>query len=305
MVELNNFYYLFGTNTHLLNKYKKLFLLKKERDNYTIEYLKESLPNPIFNFFTDKTLYLLDPSDFNDDQLLSWLDTLDQTYVLFTSNKRCDFLIKKLKPSNVKEFKTPDFFHQKSEATSFLISELKSYGKTIAPNLASIIVQKCGVDYGILSFEAFKINHISSNIDIQIQDIQGVLADTADSPLASFMESLSIKSDREILRQLFLLKKSLPEGGIISVCTYIAPTVLKWLAASTLSEEGRTITESATLLGLNPWYYENTILPSARQWGVKKLQTLVKHLAECHRLGLSGAFNPWGHFESGLLELLG
>ena len=97
MVELNNFYYLFGTNTHLLNKYKKLFLLKKERDNYTIEYLKESLPNPIFNFFTDKTLYLLDPSDFNDDQLLSWLDTLDQTYVLFTSNKRCDFLIKKLK----------------------------------------------------------------------------------------------------------------------------------------------------------------------------------------------------------------
>lgn len=301
-----NVFYIHGSNQFLVRRAVSQFLTKKTGEGFCIEDISEFLPPLVFNFTGEKTLYCinLENSELDPDNILGWSENLDDSILLIFGFKSEKKLIKEIPKNQQREFLQPDIFKQAEYAESFFNSEIKALGNSISSDLTKSVIQKCGTDLGFLSFEALKVHHVATQSEINISDLQGVLSDFSEIPLAVFLDCLAELNLKRTLRTLARARTQLGPSGLVSLCAFCTPTVLKWLAAADLDARGVSLTESSASLGINPWYYENKVLPTARKWGLAKLKGFSSHLAKSQRLALSGAIDSWTYFETGLVLLL-
>lgn len=238
-------------------------------------------------------------------RLLLWYDGEPDARTSFAKN------LDKLPKGTVKRYDAPSDFKAEAEAALFLFNELKGHGYAISADLAQAMVERTGFDYGVLSFEALKLRMLvdaegGESKEITTAHVRQSLAALGDTTSLQFIDALRSRSPKRISQALSRIRKMSPNGSgaVKELVGRTLSTVTLALQAADLHERNKDPKDAAAIVGQNPWYYENKVLPFAKAWGRQRLCELVKHFCKSDRAVMLGSVDPWIAFEVGVLRLV-
>lgn len=214
----------------------------------------------------------------------------------------------KLPKGVVKHFTAPTDFKAEGEAAVFLVNEMKAHGYALSADMAQAMVARAGTDYGVLAFEALKLSALAkanAAEEITPQMVSQTLAALGDATAIQFIDALRTRNPKQIARILSRIRRMAPNGSgaVKEMVGRTLTTLMLVLQAADFHERGKDSKEAAVIVGQNPWYYDNKIVPFAKTWGRQRLSELVKHFCVCDRSVLFGVVDPWIAFEIGILRL--
>ena len=188
-------------------------------------------------------------------------------------------------------------------AVEFVSSEAASYGKTMRTPLIHALVDRVGVDLGVLAFEVSKMAMLAdsrSTDAIDLPEVKGGMAAIAEASVFPILSALGSRDRKKLSRALGRTRKTSKADPTMRICRFLGSSVIKWMQASYL--DALPPKEAASELGINPWHFENNILPPAKRWGKAGTVRLIGDLAAAERAVLNGARNPWLVLVSRLLS---
>lgn len=194
--------------------------------------------------------------------------------------------------ANHKSFPEPKSWEASKVAVEFIQEEVKRLGSpALEPSLAEAWVQRVGSDLGVLFFEVEKAVLLSEGVALTPDHIKGAMAPVAEASLIPVSDALGVKNVSRLVRSLDFLRQTSKTDPTMRVCRFLEPLVYKWLQAVHL--DALPPAAAAQELGVNPWYFENKVLPMARRWGKQGTVRLVSDLAAGERAVLNGLVDPW------------
>jgi len=197
-------------------------------------------------------------------------------------------------------FKKPEKWDAPKVATTFVLDEVKSYGKTMTPAFAAALVGRAGSDLGILAFEIQKIVMLAGDSEvIEASHIAGGMSEVAEAAVGPILDALAVRDPKKLSRALAKVKRTSPRDPTIHICRFLGPTVIKWMQAVHLDHMPPKV--AAAEIKMSPWYFENKILPAAERWGKKGTVRPIGDLAASERAMLNGAVSGWVVLTSRLL----
>lgn len=195
---------------------------------------------------------------------------------------------------------------QNEQAENFIMYEAKRYGKLLSSNIARVLVHLIGCDLGVLSFEVLKICtlcDVDGSDEVKKEHVKGAIARVTEASLMPFSNAVGKRSLKEVLRQADRIEGSHIGDPTMRVCGFLTPQVLKWVVGSSLRDRGMTAKDMAELMGENPWYFKNQVLPSIVSWGYQNSKKLLSCISVSERSVKQGVISPWTSFLCRLLEL--
>ena len=242
-------------------------------------------------------------ADESAPRLLLWHEGEPDARTSFAKN------LDKLPKGTVKHYTAPSDFKAEGEAAIFLSNEMKNYGYTLEASLAQAMVARAGTDFGVLSFEAMKLNALlkANNAEAITPQLVGqALASLGDTTALQFIDALRTRNPKQVAFILARIRRMAPNGSgaVKEMVGRTLTTLMLVLQAADFYERGKDSKEAAVIVGQNPWYYDNKIVPFAKTWGRKRLAELVKHFCTCDRSVLFGVVDPWISFEIGILRIV-
>jgi len=195
---------------------------------------------------------------------------------------------------------------QEEEAVAFAVKEAKGeHGLELSVPLAKAMVTRIGSDCGVLVFELRKIAALASLTDskavlpVHIREAKAELLEASVGPL---LDALQAKNRKGVVRQMDLIYATSKSDPTIRVVRSIKYSALLWLKATTL--DNLPPKAAAAELGINPWYFQNKVLPVARSWGKVRVIRLIRVLAASERAVFGGYQRPWVFFGASLMKVL-
>jgi len=199
--------------------------------------------------------------------------------------------------ANVKECKTPAKKWEIPEKyAAFCVQEAKKRGLTLDGGLAGAIVERAGANLGVLSFEILKLVMLAQAEGVTVitpDNVKASLAVLLEAEVQPVIVALSGRNQKRLSTTLERLRQTTRDDATIPVCRSLSSSVLRWFSVADLREQGKSPDEAALLLGQNPWFYRNKLLPQVSRWSRRDLLELFRALAISERKALSGAVNPW------------
>ena len=196
-----------------------------------------------------------------------------------------------------KNFSLPDKEYKVRElAREFCVSEAKAGGKLFDPAHADALLDRVGLDFGILSFEILKMVTLAKVLDSPAitPEIMGhSMAALADASLSPLTDAVAARDKIRVLAVLNRIKKTFAKDPVQSVCGWLSKSALDWLAMLDLRERGVSADDAAEKLSINPWLYKNILAPKIQRWTKRDAVRLVQALAESQRAVLNGHAHPW------------
>jgi len=203
-------------------------------------------------------------------------------------------------------FEQPDRWKAPEEAASFVVKEAHVQGFKIDPALASAIVSKVGVDFGMLAFEVFKSGVLAQargSDKILPEHVKQTMATIGEATFDGLFKAMETAHPKRLARALSQIRAKSRQDMTMGVCRSVGPLAVKWLCSASMKEAGMSDTVAASTMGLNPWYYRNKIVPVAQVWGKSRLEQLVAAFASSERAVLSGQLDPWAGLTCRLLRV--
>lgn len=236
-------------------------------------------------------------------RLLLWYEGEPDARTTFAKN------LEKLPKGIVRHFTLPSDFKAEGEAAIFLVAEMKAHGYELSADLAQAMIARIGTDLGVLSFEALKLNALLKATEqetITGSLVGQSLAALGDATSLQFLDALRTRNPKTVSRILTRFRKSSPNGSgaVKELVGRTLSTLTLTLQAADYHERGKEPKEAAGLVGQNPWYYENKILPFAKTWGRQRLRDLIAHFCKSDRSVMFGTVDPWISFEIGILRIV-
>ena len=191
-------------------------------------------------------------------------------------------------------FSAPKAWDADKDATKFVLSETKLVGKTITERLAQALVHRVGNDFGVLAYELRKMAALADangSDAITKVEVKGGMAELAELSAGRIMDAFRVQNEKQLAKALDAHHKRSSTDPTMLVIRMIYSEASKWLQAISLSELPPK--DAAAELFLNPWYFENKVLPVAKAWGERRIIHLIKRLALCERAVLGGHVSPW------------
>lgn len=198
-----------------------------------------------------------------------------------------------------KSFPKPKEWDAPAVASEFVIAEMTRYGKTIPRPLAGALVQRVGFDLGMLSFECLKIATLADGATIEPDHVKGGMAQIAEAAVGPILDALETRNRKKLVKALDRVRATSKYDPTMRISRFLGSTVQKWLQAVYLENLPPRV--AAQELGLNPWYFENKVLPAANRWGKEGVVRLTHDLAAAERSVLNGAISPWTILSARLL----
>lgn len=202
-----------------------------------------------------------------------------------------------------KNFPLPTTWKAGDVATAFLQEEAQRYGQQFPLPLATALTQRSGTDLGVLAYEVEKIS-ILAKLDgvsvIEAKHVSRGMAPIAEASVLPITDALAMKQPKRLVKALAELKRTTKEDQTMRVSGLVASSAMKWMQAAYL--DALPPKAAAEELGVNPWYFEQKILPAAQRWGKLGTVRLIADLAVAERAVLNGALDPWVVLTSRLLH---
>lgn len=227
----------------------------------------------------------------------------DSTYILLLHvegnvDARTKFgkLVKKLGNQH-RAFPSPKSWEADTAAVDFVVEEAKTrFRKAIGKKTAQALVSVVGPDLGILHYELLKASTLAEaqkSSTIEIPHVKGSIAPLAEADVFPAIRALEDRNLKRVIRCLDRIKKTARSDPTMKVCRIMGATVTRWVQAAALDDQGYEPDESATMLGINPWFYKRKVLPTAQRWKQDGVLRLVHALAQSERAILNGHVDPW------------
>jgi len=202
-------------------------------------------------------------------------------------------------------FTSPSPWKADEVAAEFCVEEAKRYDKTLTVKIAKALVSVIGTDLGVLYYEVLKaatLAEAEGSTSIEVAHVRGSKAPLAEAEIAPVIRALEALDMPRVFRSLGRVNATSKGDPTIKTCRFIAAMALKWVAAANLEALGYTAKDAADTLKMNPWYYENKVLPPAVRWGVPRLGHLLDAAARSERAVKLGHVDPWTAFQARLAK---
>lgn len=209
--------------------------------------------------------------------------------------------------AQTKLFTLPAFYKLDEHAAGYARELSKAKGVDLPDGLARAMVKLAGNDLGVISFEVDKAVRLATALGVKVLEpahLRGTVASLTEQDGSAVLDALGTRRARVISDELARYKASKKGDPTIELCgKSLTPTVLRWLQAAYLQSTGTAPASAASRVGSNPWYWENKVLPHARNWGVDGCRGLLGAVSSAQKSVFDGALNPWGLLESSILRL--
>jgi DNA polymerase III delta subunit len=191
-------------------------------------------------------------------------------------------------------FPKPSDWKAPEEAAEFAVEEAKLHGKTLEPNMAVALVRLVGADFGVVAFEILKMSVLADSRGSKVigkDEIRDGRAELTQADVGPIIEALRRRQKQGLLKALTRIKERSKDDPTMYVARTVGAEALRWLQAASL--DALPPKQAAQQLGINPWFFENKVLPVAKAWGVPRLTKLIKALAQAERGVFDGHISPW------------
>jgi DNA polymerase III delta subunit len=208
-------------------------------------------------------------------------------------------------PAQTKTFSLPAFYKLDEYAADYARELTRARGVDLPDGLARALVKKVGNDLGVISFEIDKVLRLVGGVKVlEPVHFRGTIAALSELDGGFVADALGTRNVKLLSDELFRYKTSKRGDPTIELCgRTLTPTVFKWLQAAYLHTKEMSIMTAAGRVSASPWYWENKVLPCAKNWGVEGCQNLLSVVAKAQTAVFEGAINPWGILSSGVLKL--
>lgn len=183
----------------------------------------------------------------------------------------------------------------------------RPHGKKLDMALANALVERAGSDFGVVAFEiekAVTLANIQGSDTITPEILKATMASLLPVNIGPLIDALAARKKAALAKALARVRQThKKEDPTMHVCRFLGESVVKWMQAAYL--DALPVNEAAREVGINPWRYENIILPAARRWGREGTVRLVSDLAASERAVLNGAVSPWNVLSARLLAACG
>ncbi len=193
-----------------------------------------------------------------------------------------------------KAFSKPKEWDAPKVAAKFVLSEVNLQGMTMENNLIHALIDRSGSDLGVLAFEVDKmvlLAQATGTTKIGSVQVKGAMAPIAEASIAPIVDALVRRDRKRLSKALTQLRKTSKYDPTMRICGFLGSSVTKWVQAAHLDHMPPKA--AAAELKINPWYFENKILPPAQRWGKEGTIRLASALAASERAVLRGAVSPW------------
>lgn len=307
-----------GSDGHRRRKFVRDFEAKFVRDGYQIHRLDgadrdvlQGVISSVGVLFSNNTLVVVThPEKVKSEDLADHLaDPSPYLLVLLVSedDKPSGGVLDGFPAANTKLFSLPPFYKLDEYAADYAIELCRSRGVSLPELLARALVKKVGNDLGVVAFEIDKAVRLVQTLGVKVLEpshIKATMAALVELDGGAVVDALGTRNGRLISDELARYRKSKKGDPTIEVCgRTLTPAILRWLQASFLHGSGTPPASAAGRVGSSPWYWEHKVLPPARNWGVDGCRDLLGVVAKAQESVFSGAVNPWGILESGVLRL--
>lgn len=207
-----------------------------------------------------------------------------------------------------RHYPVPKEWQAEEVAAKFCVDEAQRNGKTLTMELAPKIVERVGMDLGVLSFEILKMSLLASAegaTALTPAIIAGGIAPLLEASLRPLVDALAAKNKVQLCKVLTRIRKTTKKDPTIHVCRWLGTTATSWLMTISLRDKGMNADDAANLLKLNPYFYKNQVLPKVRYWTLSEVSGLIKALAKSERAVFNGHISPWVGLSARLLLACG
>ena len=201
------------------------------------------------------------------------------------------------------QFSCPNKWQAEDAAVEFAVKEAGRQGKSLDKNLATALVRLVGSDFGVLVFEVLKMSILAEargKSSIGKEEIRDGRAELIEASVSPIIDSLRLRRKSSLIKAMDRLMSSSKDDPTLRLCRILGSEAMKWLQAASL--DALPPKQAAQELGINPWYFENKILPVAKSWGKDRILKLVHALAQAERAVLQGDISPWVGLKCRLLD---
>jgi DNA polymerase III delta subunit len=263
--------------------------------------------------FASPTLVLVrNPEKVNLDVVKAHNGAGDNTYLLVfhiegNPDGRTKFgkFVKSLDKQH-RSFPSPPSWKADEIAVEFCVEEAKRRNKGMSMKTSQALVSVVGSDLGILFYEILKAATYAESqgsTEIDFAHVKGTFASLSQAEVFPVVRALGELNLERVLRNLKRVKDTSRTDPTMKVCRVVGASVLRWLAAITLHEQGYSDDEAASMMGQkSKWFYQTKILAPAQAWGQKNLMRLVHAIALSERALLSGQVDPWTGLETRIVR---
>lgn len=216
-------------------------------------------------------------------------------------------LPKLLKGYMVQTLDEPKYDNQKRGwCASFVEEYVTKSGKKISKDLCVAIVNKVGLDLGLLKFEVLKyVTLAGDEEEITPRMVAGVLSDLQGPNSSELIDAVVSCDRRRFLKVCDRIEKSSPQDQTMAVCNGLLFYTLRQLFEVGVRLKDRQSVETiCSELGKNPWLVENILKPQLRALSLEKIILLIGALYECEDSVLKGSRDPWSKFKLKVLGIL-
>ena len=205
-----------------------------------------------------------------------------------------------------------------SIAAKFCTAEAQRYGKTLADDIAEVLVKRCGTNYGFLAFEIQKyaiLAEARGQDKIRAEELRDAMATLGEVSLDGVKEALAAKNAKRLASALERVRKG-SKDPVMGLCGFLDALILGrksdsrndkpsvgWIHLSVLVSQGKGFEQIAAHTGLNPWFCQKQLLPEVKAWSPKDLIQLLQAVSATRRGVLTGQSDPWTGLVARLLYL--
>lgn len=226
----------------------------------------------------------------------------------WTSDANVDFLIlvPKIKKfswmdrvTKQNEIKAPKPWEEEDAATIFVHKTLTLNRRIIPDDIARAIVTAVGTDYGILSFEIWKILMASSEGEtLSIDTIKQVVSPSGSPDGEKIISAIARRNPKSLVLTMDKIEKnSSSDPTMMITLAFLQPTFIRWH----FCQRAGSADAAASALSMNKWVVENKIYPLATLVGSARTGNLIKAVAAAHA-AVSEGKRAWDILKFGILN---
>lgn len=306
--------YLAGSETYLRGRELRKAILGAEIGGRTVhrvssqEDLEDVMEGSVM--FTSTKLVIVEDPESVDPELIRDHKDSDTTLLLYRTGDpdKKDAVWGVIPKAYRLHYQRPPKWKMLDHRVRFFQKEVESHGLSVSRALSEAVVRRVGDDLGVLAFESLKAclyRQVLGGKEITPDIIKGTLSLTGPVDMEPLVAALITKDEAQVLKACHRIQSNSggnPHVAVVLPANWIASNALKWFQCCLLMEQGASVSEGASRMGLPPFVYEKILSPQAQAFGKQGSKYLLQSMASLESSRRKSPINPWIDFEVSLVK---